>query len=153
MARDFGNYNQLFERFEQDFNIADLTPKNINKFLGVRTEGRLGLAETIAQASLIFKEIAKADNINALKQLKRDAGGLLVKRDEIIGLINNKIESLRVARRERVIAVGFTRVENFAMERGIELSERIVGREEVWRGKKIISIRDSKGRFKAWRRV
>lgn len=54
--------------------------------------------------------------------------------------------------KERQIALSFTRIESFAQEKNIKLSEKIIGKEENWKGKKVLTIRKN-GRFIAWKKI
>ena len=58
----------------------------------------------------------------------------------------------RVIQKERQISISFAQVQNFAIAKGIKLSEKIVGKIEKWKGKEVLVIRKN-GKFKAWKRL
>lgn len=82
--------------------------------------------------------------------MKIDAHRLLIKRNEVLQKIDERIESLEIEKREREIARGIARVVKFATRKKINLSEKAIGREENWKGRKVFTIRNEKGRFKTW---
>lgn len=154
MSRKTGGYSALFERIEREFNISDLTEENLKEFLVAKPgDNRTSLAEQIASANIIYNEIDDITDINELNQLYLPASKLIVKEKEVQQKITQRIEQLEIERRERLVAESVARGIRFAKEKGRVLNEKNIYREENWKGKKVKTLRNNKGRFISWKRI
>ncbi len=141
-------YAQFYGRVEAEFSPEEMTQSALAEWL--RNDK---LADSFALTREIALEIEEVDTIQELKRLQGETRNVIIHRKELLRRIDEKVEQIKVAERERIIAEQFVRVREFAEERKIRLSEKRLGRVEDWKGfknKKIV-IRGDNGRFITWK--
>lgn len=151
MARKFTTgeeYAQFYARVEGAF-----TPEQMSRESLVDWLNNESLADLFALTREIALQIKKAETIEELRELQNEAMNLTIHKQTLLDRIDNKVEEIRIQEKERQIAESIARVEQFAQAKKIKLTEKVIGREESWRGKPVLVIRGEKGRFKAWKRL
>lgn len=136
------DYSRLYRRVEEAFDIEEITPEGIREYINAKTPGMVGLADQIASVGIINEEIGRIEDIDELRELRKEAIKLPVYQQNILTRID-----------EKIVALSITTTEEFAVEKKIVLTERVTGNIETWRdGKQYLVIRE-KGHFKAWRKL
>lgn len=141
-------YKSFFKRIEKSFSPDEMTKDNLAEWMNNDT-----LAETFAVTKVLSDLINSATTVEELKNLIPDAESLQVHSGTLINRIEGKIEQLEIEQKEQEIADSIARTEEFAEQKGITLTDKIIGRQEKWGESKVISIRDNKGRFVSWKRI
>ncbi len=151
MARQFTTsegYVAFYGRVESAFTPEDMTTENLSEWL--RNDA---LADQFAITREVAIQIREAETIEQLKELQKEAKQLTIHKNTLLKRINEKVEEIRISIRERLVAESFVRLESFAEEKGIKLSDKVLGREETWKdGNQYLVIRKN-GSFKAWRKI
>jgi len=143
-------YKAFYDRIERALNVEDMTPNNLSEWLQSDSHP---LIDQLSLVSLINKQIKDAQTIEEIKELKEEISSLPLHKQELNKRASSRIEELAVEKRERIITAGITSTKDFAEERKINLSEKVLGRVEKWKdGTTRIVIRE-KGKLKAWRIV
>lgn len=136
------DYNRLFDRIEESFNPEELDSETLKDYINAKTPGMNALAEQLAQTREISIQIEESEDINELRELRKDVNKLEVHK----GTLLERIE-------ERIIALSITITEDFARQKKIKLSEMVIGKVETWKnGKRYLVIREN-GSFKAWKQL
>jgi len=68
MPRTEGNYESLFERIEEKFDVNEMTKRNIQRYIG-QGVGRESLAEQLSRVNEIYNMILDADDVNEIQEL------------------------------------------------------------------------------------
>lgn len=145
------SYDALFRRIEASFRADELSVANIQEWLQGGDSN--DLIDIINLTKVFIEETKKAQTIEELNQLKRNSRSLVIHRDEVLDLIDERTEEIRIEMEEQTIALSIAIAEDFAEEKGIELDEKTVAQIETFKsGERRIVIRE-KGRFKAWKRL
>ncbi len=91
------------------------------------TPQTIALAERFSKTGELYENFKKTRAIKRLKKIKKEAKDLEVHSKTVIDKINLKINDLEIRNKERKIARSITIANNFAKEKGIELSDKIIG--------------------------
>jgi len=127
MPRQFGNYSQLFERIQEQFDPSQLTKQNLIDYFGIETSGRLGLAEQLSQIQIIDDLIISTDNLQDLKDLQKEINKVIIHKTTLTNRLNERINQVQIEIRESEITKTITLTQDFAKERGITLSDKTKG--------------------------
>ncbi len=141
-------YSAFYSRLEAQFSPEAMNRDDLEKWLR-----NSSLADTFALTREISIQIDGAQTIGELKRLQKETKLLTIHKSTLLKRIDDKVEEILIIEREEIIARGIVNVEEFAKVKKINLSEKRIGREEVWKGKKVLTIRDDKGRFKSWKKL
>lgn len=134
-------YTPLFERLEEEFEPEDMTAPRLKEYLNASTPGMIGLAEQLAQVSVINRAIGQAQTLRELRDLEEQAKDLEV---------HNATVLERIIEKEIALSVSFG--EEFAKEKGISLTEKTRSNVENWNGRSVLTIRKN-GKFVSWKRL
>ena len=136
------DYFPLFSRIEEKFSPEEMDDATLKDYINASTSGMNALAEQLSQTRELALQIEESSNIKELKGLRKEVDKLEV-----------HSATLRTRINEKILSVGVGVAGDFAEERRISLTERVVGNVEVWKdGRERIVIRE-KGRLRAWRLV
>jgi len=141
------NYARFYDRVEKEYGIDELTPARIRDW--VRNETMVGQLQLTTE---LHNDVSSATTIKELKQIRKQTTDVLVHKEVLRNLIDEKIERIKVGELEEVIAEGIVRGQEFAETKKIVLSEKVKYNEEIWNGRKVQTIRRN-GKFLAWKRL
>jgi hypothetical protein len=141
-------YRALFRRVQKAFLPEDMTKEKLAEWFNNET-----LADNFAFTKIISDLIERATTVVELKNIIPDAESLDVHSNTLLKRIEAKIEQIEIQNKEELIAESITQFREIAESKGIVLTENIIGRQEKWGERQVISIRDNKGRFVSWKRI
>jgi len=136
------DYAPLFHRIEEAFAPEELTAQTLKDYINARTPNMESLSEQLSQTSIISSSIEESEDIKELRGLKKEVRKLDIHRETLIGRID-----------EKIIALSITLVEDFAEEKDVELTEKVIGNIEIWKDEKEYVVIRKNGSFKTWRKL
>lgn len=143
-------YSAFFERVEQAFNVNEMTQSRLSKWLNNEN-----LADLFSRTKDIYDRVINATTIAELRALKGDAGNLLIHRETILKLIEQRINDVQVSAREQEIARQFAVISGFAQKKKISLTENTKGNIYPnwgrYHRKAVVIFKD--GKIKSWEYV
>jgi len=118
----------------------------------------IALAKRFSETSRLYEKLKEARSLNKLKEIRNKAKLLDVHSKTIIGKIDFKINEREIRNKEKKIARSITLSNNFANERGIELSDKFVGGVYTKWGsghkKAVVIFNKTKGsKIKTWKYI
>ena len=136
------DYAPLFRRIEEAFSPEEMTDQTLKDYIDARTPGMDALAEQLSQTSIISSSIEESEDIKELRGLKKEVRKLDIHIETLISRID-----------EKIIALSITLVEDFAKEKGIELTEKVIGNIEIWKDEKQYVVIRKNGSFRSWKKL
>lgn len=140
-------YSAFYSRIESEFEPSEMSLENVSDWLNSDTNPFIDILVRIKE---INDTIEVSQDLDELRDLKSEISTIPVHRANLREKLSDRIKSLE---KEEKIAISIATIENFAEERGINLSENVIGKIETWKdGNDYFVIRE-RGHFRAWQRV
>ena len=138
------DYERMYGRIEVEIDIEDFDIENVKDVITNKGYNRLGLdkKQDLRDIKRIKDSIDLLEDVSRLMRLRKDALRLPIYQQDILTLIDEKITNVSIAT-----------TEDFAAERGIRLTEKVIGKVEKWADGRLVQTIREKGSFKAYKVV
>ena len=138
-------YEAFFARVEQAFEPENMTQSELAEWLNNDS-----LADQFSLTRAIYLMAKETNNLAKLKELRNDSSKLIIHKEKVIDLIEDKIQQIEIGREERRLAETIARqveAEFIEISTGEVRQTKAVRTFVTVKGKKQLRLRDKKGRF------